>query len=166
MRIKQKLGGCVVALLLLAGFATHGGAQTAATATLQAAAARGLVDYQFEGTGSSSGDSMRVKVKRSPGAPDPYSVTIPPGTILRSRGAGQSMVVSVVRGIDMGGGFFRPTSRILLRGSSWVSAILSAFCAEFEKDNPSPSTPFTLEQPDPTLACVLNRSRTLSVPAQ
>ncbi len=76
------------------------------------------------------------------------------------------MAVSVVRGIDVGGGMFQPTSRIVLRGSSWVSAILSAFCAEFEKDNPSPSTPFTLEQPNPALACVLDRSRNLSVATQ
>jgi hypothetical protein len=151
--------------LMLVGSVAQGVAQTAAT-TLQAAAARGLVEYQFEGTGASSGDSVRVKVKRNPRAPDPFPITIPPGTILRSGGAAQSMAVSVVRGIDVGGGFFEPTSRIVLQGSAWVTAILSAFCAEFEKDNPSATTPFTLEQPDPTMACLLNRTRNLSVATQ
>lgn len=165
MRFRQRVLTGVLAILLLAGFTAPGAAQAAAT-TLQSAAARGLVEYSFEGTGASSGDSVRLKVKRSPRAPDPLPITIPPGTILRSGGAGQTMVVSVVRGIDVGGGFFQPTARLVLNGSAPVTAILSAFCAEFEKDNPSASTPFTLEPPDPTLACVLTRSRNLSVATQ
>jgi tetratricopeptide (TPR) repeat protein len=168
MPIKRRLFIGVLAAVLSAGLAAQTVAQTVAQAamTLQTAAARGLVDYSFEGTGSSSGDSVRLKVKRTPKAPNPITITVPSGTVLRSGGAEQSMVVSVIRGIDVGGGFFEPTARVVLRGSAGVTAILSAFCAEFEKDNPSASTPFTLEQPDPKLACLLTRSRGLSVPAQ
>ncbi len=165
MRIRQKLVTAVLVVLMLTSSAARGFAQTAVM-TLQAAAAQGLVDYQFEGTGSSSGDSVRVKVKRNPRAPDPFPITIPPGTILRSGGSAQSMAVSIIRGIDVGGGLFEPASRIVLSSTAWVTAILSAFCAEFEKDNPSASTPFTLEQPNPALACVLNASRSLSIATQ
>jgi hypothetical protein len=76
------------------------------------------------------------------------------------------MVVAVVRGIDMGNGFFQPSARIVLRGRPWVGVILSAFCAEFEKDNPSPSALFTLEPPNPMLACITSQARDLSVSAQ
>lgn len=41
-----------------------------------------------------------------------------------------------------------------------------AFCAEFEKDNPMATTRFTLEQPDSSLACILNRSRRLTIATQ
>lgn len=168
MRISQRVSRVVLAVVLVVGLAADAVAQAAAV-TFQAAAARGAISFQFEGMGGSSGASVRVKVKRNPGAPDPLPVTIPPGTVLRSSSAGtQSMVVSSLLGVDLGGGSYRPTSRLLLRGAEMVTAILSAFCAEFEKDNPSPSTTFAIEPPDPLQACIAreSESRNLSVAAQ
>jgi hypothetical protein len=169
MRIKQKLVGLVLAVLVGGDLGGRGSAhsQAPSTTTIQAASGLGLVNYQFEGTGASSGASVRLKVKRGPGAPDPLAVSIPPGTILRSSSPGvQSMVVSGVLGVDAGGGMYRPTSQIVLSGESWLTLILSAFCAEFEKDNPSANTTFRVEAPNPMLACIARGSRGLSTSAE
>jgi PAS domain S-box-containing protein len=83
-----------------------------------------------------------------------------------SSGGEQDMVVSGVRGIDLGGGLIRLASRISLTGSSPVVVFLSAFCAAFEKDNPSPSATFSVDAPDPTLACITRRAANLSVAAK
>lgn len=166
MRFKQTFVSLVLAITMVAGAASHALAQAAVT--FQAAAAKGMIDYGFEGMGGSSGASVRVKVKRGPNAPDVMPpITIPPGTILRSGNRGvQSMVVGGILGEDMGGGRYRPTSQIRVSGQSWVTMILSAFCAEFEKDNPSSSTTFSIEAPDPVLACVTRATEDASIASQ
>jgi len=162
---------CSVALCLaltVGSFAQSGKVRgTAANApiTLQRAIASGKIAAEIMGTGASSGDSIKLKVRKR--AKGPVTVTVPPGTMLRnSSGGEQDMVVSGVRGIDLGGGLIRPASRISLTSSSPVVVFLSAFCAAFEKNNPSRSTTFSVEPPDPTLACITRRAANLSVPAK
>jgi hypothetical protein len=160
----------IVAVALVAVPALFG--QTAAksngSVTLQNATARGLVEYTFAGTGASSGDSIHLTVRKTTKAAGRVLyVTVPPGSVLRSADAGsQSMVVSAVHGLDLGGGRIRPMSQIYLGGRTPVTVILLAFCAEFEKENPSPGAAFTLEEPNPMLACIARQGRDLSIHAQ
>ena len=140
------------------------GAETSESLTLQAASDSGLVEYSFTGTGGSSGDAVRLKLRKTSKAQGSLTVSIPAGTILRSSNpSAQSMVVSRVSGVDMGGGRIQPTSRIVLESNSDVGLILFAFCAELEKNNPSSSTTFSLEKPDPMLACITSEGKSLSV---
>src|SRR5712692_370161 len=146
---------------------THAGAKPSGPLTLQAASERGLVEYSFTGTGGSSGDSIRLRVKKTSKTVGPLTVSIPAGTILRSSNPrAQNMVVSRVSGTDMGGVLIRPASRILLSGSAPVELVLTAFCPKFEKDNPSPNTTFSLEKPDPMLACIMSAGKGLSIAAE
>lgn len=161
---------CVIALTVLAAAAVF--AQTApksiAPVTLQNASMRGLVEYTFAGTGASSGDSIRLTVQETPKAAGrSLTITLPPGSLLHnSNASSQNMVVSVIRGVDLGGGLIRPASQIYIHGTSPVKVVVSAFCAEFEKNNPSAGTTFTLEQPDSMLACIVRQGRDLSIQAQ
>lgn len=149
------------------GAASRNAARPAAPVSIQIATARGAASAVFEGTGASSGAAVRLKVKRNPGAPNPLTVTVPPGTLLRSSNPGaQSMMVGGLLGVDLGNGMYRPTSQLVLRGAEEVTALLSAFCAEFEKDNPSSSTSFALEAPDPLLACIAREGAGLPVAAE
>jgi len=168
MHLKQKFVAFMIAMLMAVNMSAQSGAKSGGPVTLQSAAAAGKVEYTFNGTGASSGDSIRLKVKKAPSAgSEPITVTVPPGSVLRSASAGaQSMVVSGVHGIDLGGGMIRPTSQINLSGTSPVTVILTAFCAEFEKDNPSSYTTFSLERPDPMLACIVRQSQNLSLSAR
>jgi len=43
--------------------------------------------------------------------------------------------------------------------------VVEAYCAEFEKDNPSASTTFTLGSLDATLACIVQAAHQLSTEA-
>ena len=70
------------------------------------------------------------------------------------------MVVSGVRGRMAGGNdlSYEPTSVITV-GSRPVTYVLDAYCAEFEKENPSSSTAFRVaSQPDARLGCVLRQA--------
>jgi hypothetical protein len=134
--------------------------------TLQEAVSSGRLVVSFEGTGASSGDSIKLKVKKGPKAgSDPVDVTVPPGTMLGSNSGGfQGMVVTGVSGEDAGNGRIRPASRIILAGAQ-ATYILTAYCAEFEKENPSEATTFSLRDPDPMLACVAREGESLSLAA-
>jgi len=169
MNLRRRWLALTLSLCIALGLGLPAYAQTARSipTTLQSAVDRGLVDYDASGTGASSGDSVKLRVKKTAKAKGPLDLTLPEGSVLRSSSGGaQSMVVASVRGVDVGGGLISPTSRIHLAGANPVTLILSAFCAEFEKDNPSTSTSFTLESPDPMLACITRRSRSLSIPAR
>src|SRR5881396_2141288 len=139
MKLKQQFVTICLALMLTLNMVVPHLAAQSGPLTLQAAVSRGLVEYSLAGTGASSGDSVKLRVKKASRAPSgPVDVTVPPGSVLRSSSAGaQSMVVSSVSGIDMGGGRIRRTSQIHLTDAAEITLILSAFCAEFEKDNPS-----------------------------
>jgi hypothetical protein len=157
--------GLVLALLCAVPIAVPMQAQQPIQ-TIQQAVAAGKLVATIQGTGSSSGDSIKLKVRKGPTAgPEPVDATVPPGTKLASGGGGfQSMVVTGIAGEDAGGGFMRPASAIHVVGDA-VTYILAAFCAEFEKENPSETNTFTLGPPDPMAACLAREGSSLSVEA-
>jgi hypothetical protein len=134
--------------------------------TLQDEIAAGIVTAKFSGTGGSSGDSVKVEITRGTSLAPMAAVAIPPGSVLVSDDpSAQNMMVVGVRGIDLDGKRYRPESQIALTDSGVVSYVLAAYCRQFEKENPSPTTKFTLELPDPTLACIARNGSSLTVPA-
>jgi len=168
IHLSKQVVAIALALLAAPAFFAQNAAKSGGPVTLQSAARRGLVEYTFAGTGASSGDSVRLTVGKTPQASGrSLTLTVPAGSMLRSADAGsQSMVVSAVHGLDLGGGRIRPMSQIYLGGSTPVTVVLLAFCAEFEKENPSPGAAFTLEEPNPMLACIARQGRDLSIQAQ
>jgi hypothetical protein len=135
--------------------------------TIQQAVAAGKLVTSIEGTGGSSGDSIKLKVRKGPNAGnEPVDATMPPGTKLANTGGGgQSMVAMGISGEDVGGGLMRPTSIIHLVGAA-ATYILEAFCAEFEKENPSEADRFTLGPPDPLVSCLAREGSSLSLAAK
>jgi tetratricopeptide (TPR) repeat protein len=160
MPIMQRLIGLllVLAMSVAPGRPGQAYAQSATPITVQSAATQGWITMQFEGMDASSGDAVRVKLKRTPRAPDPLPVDFPPGSMLRSSSAGmQNMVIGGVSGEDMGNGMLGSLSGVTLRGDNLLTLILTAFCAQFEKDNPSSSTTFQIGPPDAVLACIMRK---------
>jgi hypothetical protein len=168
MQLSKQLAAAALALVTTPAFFAQTAAQSGSPMTLQSATRRGLVEYTFAGTGASSGDSVLLTVRKTTQAAGrALTLTVPEGSMLRSANPGsQSMVVSAVRGLDLGGGRIRPMSQIYLGGDAPVTVVLLAFCAEFEKANPSPGAAFTLEEPNPMLACLASQGRDLSIQAQ
>ena len=92
-------------------------------------------------------------------------MTVSAGTMLHSVTPDtQNMVVSGVRGRDLGGGRYAHESHIVISGDEEVTYILSAYCADFEKDNPSEGDRFVLvEDRDSVIACIANPGNALSL---
>lgn len=147
-----------LALVVLASLLSFG--QATETLPLYEAMREGKVVADFTATGASSGDSIEMTVRGPAVGNRPLRLSVPPGLFLRNgSGSWQSMVVSGVRGRSMGGGRYVPTSTITLTNAvPSATYVLSAYCAEFQKDNPSPNSRFTVEPPEETLACILSNA--------
>lgn len=168
---RDRIGHRLVALnvlvaLVLSALLSFGQAKD--TITLYRAIRDGKVTATFEARGASSGDSITVDVAKSPGAgPGPLRLTVPAGTILENgNAAGQGMVVAGVRGLITGPLTYEPTSTIYVPSRKPKAYVLSAFCINFEKDNPGSSDALSVGQRDPVLACILRRSTSLTVAAR
>jgi hypothetical protein len=130
--------------------------------------ANGQVRATVQGTGGSSGDSINIQIAKGPNAPaGPLEVTVPAGTVLSNgNAAGQNMVVAEVIGRVIDGSSYTPVSSIVLSGVEAATYVLSAFCMNFQKDNPSESDTFRVGPPDATLACIMTNSSELTVEAR
>jgi hypothetical protein len=71
------------------------------------------------------------------------------------------MVISGLRGREIGKGKYAPEQFITLTDDKPVRYVVEAYCAEFHKDNPPPDR-FDFDvaaTPNPVLACILNGAR-------
>lgn len=137
---------------------------------LDVAVAKGMVTAKFSASGGSSGDTMIGTFQKTRNAgKGTLTLTIPHGLKLNSSNSSvQNMVVSGIGGRDLGGGMMEPASEIELSDNKPVSYVLTAYCANFAKDNPSEGNRFTLSRnKNDLLACVLSEAekRNLSVQA-
>ena len=135
--------------------------------TLQDAIASYKVTAEFSGNGASSGDSVLVELSKGLKAgPEPLEAILPAGSVLVGDDASvQNMMVVSVRGILRGGNKYQPETQIVLTGSDSVDYVLTAYCMQFEKENPSDATRFSLKPPDPALARIAEKGASLTVPA-
>lgn len=110
-RLKTALA---VTLLLAVSLAEH------RSMTLPAAVNAGLVRTSVWGTGASSGDSIKLKVTKTPRAgTNSLGLSVPPGTRLASSdSSAQSMVIAGITGRMIDGETYEPVSEIFLSDSS------------------------------------------------
>jgi hypothetical protein len=143
-------------------------AGSVAAEDLAAAIAGGRVTATFHGNGGSSGDAIELVVSRTAKAgTGTLSLTVEPGTRLQSRvAADQSMVIAGVRGLSTGGDSYEPSSVIEISDQESRTYFLEGYCMEFEKENPSSGTTFSISSPDPVIACILNHADGLSTEAK
>jgi len=135
--------------------------------TLQDAIASNTVSAAFRGNGGSSGDSIIAQLAKGLNAgPEPVHALLPVGSVLVSDDPDvQNMMAVSVRGILRGENRYEPEPQIVLTDKGSDDYVLAAYCMQFEKENPSTDTRFTLKQPDPELACIAQKGTSLSVPA-
>jgi hypothetical protein len=130
-------------------------------ATLAEAVAKGQVTARLAGRGSCSGDAILLTIAKTPKAPPgPLALTVEPGTLLRSSNASeQNMVVASVRGRMVDERRFAVEPRIVVRDGPPATYVLEAYCADFEKKNPSPTTRFAIARPHAALARVIRHAQ-------
>ena len=126
----------------------------------------GKVGVRLLGTGGSSGDSVRITVSRTGASGEDLNLSVTPGTRLQSSdSSAQSMVIARVRGRVVDAIHFAPTDTIEVTATP-ATYILEAYCADFEKNNPSNSTRFSVRRVDPVLQRILEETSGLSIPAK
>ena len=85
-------------------------------------------------------------------------LTVAPGTRLKCGDShAQNMVIAGVEGQLRDANRYSP-SRVITADATPTTYVFEAYCTDFEKDNPSAGTAFSLGKVDPVLACILQQS--------
>jgi hypothetical protein len=119
-------------------------------------------NFSFGTHGASSGDSIILHIKRLVN----YTIEITPiplGTLLvPNLASAQTMAILTLRGIASGS-MYAPREIILLSNNDPVDYLFSAYCVDFEKDNPTELTVFTQSgNADPNVIKIFNALSQLS----
>lgn len=128
----------------------------AATESFLDAARQRLIEYEVVGLDASSGDSLRIRVRRL--AARPIRLRIAPGTVFAtgSRGVQRMAAFSVSGEVETpGSDSVRPTDTIDLDTDGFREFILKAYCLDFELENPSPGNRFQAQSVDNRAAAIL-----------
>ena len=133
---------------------------------LAEAVASGKVSAEFEAMGGSSGDVMAVTVKKlDKNGPD-IPLTVRAGTRLKTGNADeQEMYIAGLKGLLMNGDRYRPVPGMEASDEP-ATYVLDAYCAEFEKENPSPGGGYAMGAVDAVIACILDKAARLSTAAR
>lgn len=132
---------------------------------LDDAARRGLIEYEVRGNGSSSGESLQIKVQRL--SAEPIQIYVAPGTVFKTGSKGvQSMVArSIVREIAEAAAesaveaaleaALEETGVVELADNAVRNLVIEAYCRDFELENPSEENGFVTASVDARSAAIL-----------
>lgn len=108
---------------------------------LHDAAAKGLIEYEIHGTGSSSGSSLLVGIRRL--VDTNIDIYVIPGSVMRpSSDSAQPMAVWGVRGAVVSKTSIQPVTSMYLPDNDVHIFILEAYCLDFHLDNPAAEVTF------------------------
>ena len=131
------------------------------TADLQSELAAGRVKLlSIAGTGGSSGAVVTARLQNFTASEIRVEVQLSQPLLLVNSGSSQDMIASQ---IYLDGGRYQSDGKksfIVLPPKASNKVVFVAFCADFEKENPTATDTFSLGSPSPILAAVLNRVQT------
>lgn len=146
----------LLSLLLCAAF--PGGAQTRVLTSLQEEMASGRVQLSsIAGTGGSSGTVITARLANTTGSELRIQVDLKEPLFLINSGASQNMVATNVY-LD-GGRYVSDGKRnfIVIAAKASQRIVFMAYCADFEKENPSASDRFSVAKVPDSLRAVMAR---------
>jgi len=118
----------------------------------------GLVKLlRSNGNGNSSGAAVEGSIQNTSSKPLAIDIVMSRPVYFRNGGRGQNMIASMVLGDDGGYMSNGSNSFVQLAPNEQANVQFIAFCADFEKDNPSASDTFTLGDPPPQLLGVMSK---------
>ena len=141
MRIAHWQRAALGAILLLCWTALAAQAQTVRDLA-QAVASGDVVLVEVTGNGGSSGTALEGVLVNSSARIIRIDVSLKVPLFFRNKGPGQNMLATNVYG--RGGSYFRQGGRsfLRLRPRERLQVVLLAYCADFEKDNPTRDSSF------------------------
>src|SRR5690606_19443142 len=174
-----------IVLLALAACSTEQGPASSETNTRTSTRSPGdladLIDagalsvVRANGNGSSSGASVEGIIHNTSSSNVHVDIVMSRPVFFRNGGRGQNMIGSMVLNRDNSYSQYRGNSFVSLKPNEQASVKFIAYCADFEKDNPTSIDRFTVDTPPPHLVHVMNRianyaranpDADLTVPAQ
>lgn len=118
----------------------------------------GLVVLEdLRGKGASSGNAVEGAIRNLSGRDLRIDIAMAKPVFFRNSGRGQNMIAALILGADGGYVSDGQTSFIDVSGNQRTPISLVAFCADFEKDNPTAAESFTVDTAPPELAGVAAR---------
>jgi len=116
----------------------------------------GMVEVEFRGTGSASGDIVTMAIRLLEATDDLVSLSVPAGMMLTNTAGGeQDLVIRGLTGVMTGESTYQSVTEIELPDVEWREYVLEAYCAEAHDDNPSADGLLTAsESPNQDLARV------------
>jgi len=113
------------------------------TFSLAEAVEQELVEAEIFGTGACAGDSIILRIRRT--LPRTIDIIVTPGTVLiSSNPAIQAMIIRRLRGFAPHDHFFTVTESIYLNSDEAEEYLIEAYCRDFQKGNPTPTTRFSI----------------------
>ena len=98
----------------------------------------GLVEVDFRGTGSASGDIVQLAIRLTTASDDVVRLTVAAGMMLtNSSGGEQDLVIRSLTGVMTGEVTYQAATAIELPDLEWRDYVLEAYCAEAHDDNPT-----------------------------
>ena len=109
------------------------------------------------GNGASSGNSIDAVLRNNTEREIEVDVFMRQPVFLTNTGVGQNMIASMVVGAD--GGYMQNGERsvVALKPSEQFNASMVAYCADFEKENPTGAETFAVAQAPAHLAPIITR---------
>ena len=125
---------------------------------LDEAVQQNKVNVEITGLGGSTGDTIKLNVRRN--VPESLHLTLTPGTVFKSQSGGvQDMAGARIKGESTGPLTYIPRSDIFLSNNSMRSYIVEAYCLNFDKDNPGEQDTFGVAAPDDRTALIIKKGQ-------
>ncbi len=153
----------ILLVLLFFVLGGHASAQTTINDLFTEIEARRLQLESVAGNGSSSGTVLNGYLVNESATAKLIDINLSRPLFLVNRGSSQNMVAT---GVYLSGGRYSSNGRrsfITLPPKSRSAVTLLAYCADFEKDNPSESDRFTIGTAPPVLELVMENIKTYSI---
>lgn len=109
------------------------------------------------GNGASSGNSVEAVLRNNTGEPIEVDVFMERPVFLANSGAGQNMIGAMIVGADGSYSMSGSRSFVTISPGAQMNASLVAYCADFDKDNPTAAETFAVAAPPPKLVPVISR---------
>lgn len=130
---------------------------------LDVAVRTGLVEVEVKGRGAASGDSVQVEVRRK--APREARVVVEPGMVLEPVGTVQSMVCLGVK-YERTGDKYRRVDVMVLADDRPRTFVIEAYCRDFQKPTPRPTSAFQLGGTDVPAARIIVKGKAINAPTR
>jgi len=131
---------------------------------LERAVREGKVEIEIKGTGTCTGDAIKITVQRR--VPETLRLKLTSGIVFKSVSKkAQDMVGASIKGEYVLGGSFRAANQIVLRDGAKHTYLVEAYCLDSDKPTPDHTDAFAIGRIDVRAQRVFELAQKMTIPA-